>query len=88
MKKKILSDGFAQIKVRVSGILQNQKFLLKKADSAFGAYYFLDSDVTIIAAEMMRAANEVGFPLRSPTGLFFPRGKSPKDFPVEGKRGK
>jgi hypothetical protein len=87
MDKKIIKDGFAQIKVRVSGMLQNHKFDLKKEDSAFGAYYFLESDVPIMAAEMMRAANEVGFPLRSPTGMFFPKGTTPRDFQVGAKGG-
>jgi hypothetical protein len=88
MDKKILKDGFLQIKVRVSGMLQNHKFLLKKENSAFGDYYLLETDIPIMAAEMMRAANEVGLPLRSPTGFFFPKGKSPKDFQAEGKGGK
>lgn len=88
MDRKIIKDGFAQIKVRVSGMLQNHKFALKKAGSAFGEYYFLETEVPIMAAEMMRAANEVGFPLRSPTGMFFPRGTSPKDFPTGKKGGK
>ncbi|MBN2122248.1 hypothetical protein JW721_04310 [Candidatus Micrarchaeota archaeon] len=85
MDKRILKDGFLQIKVRVSGMLQNHKFTLKKENSAFGDYYILETEVPIMAAEMMRAANEVEMPLRSPTGLFFPRGKSPKDFPAKAK---
>jgi hypothetical protein len=88
MDSKILKDGFAQIRLRVSGMLQKHKFLLKKADSAFGEYYFLETDVPIMAAEMMKAANEAGFPLRSPTGMFFPKGTSPKDFPTGKKGGK
>lgn len=83
MDKKIIKKGFAQVKVRVSGMLQNHKFSLKKEDSAFGKYYVLETDQPIVAAELMRAANEIDCPIRSPMGLFFPLRKGPKDFPVK-----
>ena len=80
MDKKVIKQGYADIRVKVSGMLQKHRFTLKKAESAFGDYYLLEIDKPIAAAELMRAANEVGFPLRAPTGFFFPSGKGPKDF--------
>lgn len=83
MDKKILKDGFAEIQVRASGMLQKHKFNLKEAKSAFGDYYLLEIDVPLGVAEVMRVANEVDLPVKAPTGFFFPSGKSPKDFPVK-----
>jgi len=83
MDKKILKDGFAEIQVRASGMLQKHKFSLKEAKSAFGDYYLLEIDVPLGVAEVMRVANEVDLPVKAPTGFFFPNGKSPKDFPVK-----
>lgn len=84
MDKKIIKQGSVEIKVRVSGIIQKHKFTLKKEESAFGDYYILEIDQPIMLAEIMRAANEVGFPIRSSTGFFFPNGTTPKDFLVKG----
>ena len=39
----------------------------------------------IMAAEALKTANEVGFPLKVQNGLFFPAGKTPKDFLVGEK---
>ena len=80
MDKKIIRQGFAEIRVRVSGMIQKHKFTLKKEKSAFGDYYLLEIDKPIVISELMRAANEVDFPIRAPTGMFFPLGKTPKDF--------
>ncbi|MFP3949759.1 MAG: hypothetical protein ACLFUZ_01555 [Candidatus Micrarchaeia archaeon] len=83
MDKKIIKKGSAEIRVRVSGMIQKHKFNLKKEDSAFGKYYFLETDQPIIISELMRVANEVDFPIRAPTGFFFPNGKGPKNFVVK-----
>ena len=80
MDKKIIARGFAELRVRVAGVIQKHKFTLRKEKSAFGDYYLLEIDKPIVVSELMRAANEVGFPLRAPTGFFFPTGKTPKDF--------
>ena len=83
MDKKIIKQGFAEIRVKVSGVIQKHKFTLKKESSAFGDYYVLEIDKPIIVAELMRAANEIDCPLRALTGFFFPNGKGPKDFLVK-----
>ncbi len=83
MDKKILKSGFAELQVKASGMLQKHKFTLKKESSAFGEYYLLEIEVPIGISELMRIANEVDLPVRAPTGFFFPKGKSPKDFPVK-----
>ena len=83
MDKKIIKDGFAEIQVRASGMLQKHKFTLKEERSAFGDYYLLETDAPIGVAEVMRVANEVDLPVKAPTGFSFPKGKSPKDFPVK-----
>jgi hypothetical protein len=85
MDKKVLKQGYADIRLRVSGMLQKHRFTLKTEKSAFGNYYLLETGVPMPSAELVRSANEVGFPLRSPTGLFFPPGKGPKDFLVGGE---
>lgn len=82
MDKKIIHDGFADIRLRVSGMIQKHRFTLKKEPSAYGEYYMLCLDKTIMAAEALKTANEVGFPLKVQNGLFFPAGKTPKDFLV------
>jgi hypothetical protein len=82
MDKKILKQGSAEIRVRVSGIIQKHKFELKKENSAFGDYYVLETSQPLVIAELMRVANEADFPVRAPTGFYFPNGKTPKDFLV------
>ena len=82
MDKKIIKQGSAEIRVKVSGMIQKHKFTLKKESSAFGDYYLLEIDQPIIIAELMRVANETDFPIRAPTGFYFPNGKTPKDFLV------
>jgi hypothetical protein len=83
MDKKIIKQGYAEIRVRVSGVIQKHKFTLKEEKSAFGDYYVLEIDQPIMLAELLRAANEVDSPLRATTGFFFPIGKTPKDFLVK-----
>jgi hypothetical protein len=80
MNKKIIRQGFADIRLRVSGMIQKHRFELKKEKSAYGDYYMLCLDKIIMAAEALKAANEVGFPLKVQNGLFFPAGKAPRDF--------
>lgn len=84
MDKKIIKKGFAEIRIRVSGIIQKHRFELKKEKSAFGEFYMLTIDRVVMAAEALRAANEVGFPIRAQNGVFFPAGKAPKDFLAGG----
>ncbi|MBD3398183.1 hypothetical protein GF412_03255 [Candidatus Micrarchaeota archaeon] len=83
MDKKVIKQGYAEIKVKVSGMIQKHKFELKKEGSAFGDYYLLETDQPIIIVELMRVANEIDLPIRAPTGFFFPQGKTPKDFLVK-----
>jgi len=80
MNRKIIKQGFADIRLRVSGMIQKHRFELKKEKSAFGDYYMLCLDKIVIAAEALKTANEVGFPLKVQNGLFFPAGKTPRDF--------
>lgn len=80
MDKKIIKKGFAEIRVRVSGIIQKQRFELRKEKSAYGEYYILCIGITLMAAEALRAANESGFPVRAANGVFFPLGTTPKNF--------
>ncbi|MEM4272301.1 MAG: hypothetical protein QXH30_01815 [Candidatus Bilamarchaeaceae archaeon] len=80
MDKKVIRQGFADIRLRVSGMIQKHRFILKKEPSSYGKYYVLCLGKTVLASEALKAANEAGFPIKAQNGLFFPAGKGPRDF--------
>jgi len=78
-REQILSQGFVESRVKVAGLLQRHKFFVVKEKTPFGEVAYLEAKTNVPQAELARLAAESGFPVRSPLGVAFPPGKSPKD---------
>lgn len=76
----ILQQGFADVKVRVAGILQRHRLTVEYERTAFGNVPYLVTKANIPAMELLRIANELQLPIKAPAGTFFPEGKAPKDY--------
>ena len=79
-REQILSQGFAEIRVKVAGIQQRHKFVIVKEKTAFGEVPYLETKGNVTVSELARLAQEFDLPVRSPLGKVFPPGKGPKDF--------
>lgn len=79
-REKILADGKALIRVKRSGIIQLQEFLLVREKSPFGVYAYLVLDKFMDLSESLRVAEEVQLPIKTLNGTTFPKGKGTKDF--------
>ena len=81
-KEQILSQGWVEIPVKVTGINQRHKFFVVKEKTPFGEVAYLVTKGNITAAELARIAEEYDFPVRSPLGTAFPPGKGSRDFAI------
>lgn len=81
-KEQILSNGFIELQVKFSGVIQRHKFIVKKEKTGFGEVNFLFVNANLPPAEMIRLSKELDFPIRSTNSSAFPPGKSAKDFVV------
>ena len=86
-KEQILSQGHAEIRVKVGGIIQRHKFLIVKEKTAFGEVPYLETKGSVTVSELARLSQELGLPVRSPLGTAFPPGKGTKDFAIAIKPG-
>ncbi len=77
---KILKKGKGEIRVLRGGMWQRVEFVVKEKKTPIGSYNVLSTDRIINAEECVRIANEYNFPVETPSGLFFPSGKSASDF--------
>ncbi|MEM4389668.1 MAG: hypothetical protein QXG98_03315 [Candidatus Micrarchaeia archaeon] len=78
--QEILRAGKVQLRVRHVGIWQFREFVVKRVGTPIGSYPVLYLDKFLDASECMRVAEETGLPVQTLNGVFFPKGKSAKDF--------
>ncbi|MBI5158524.1 hypothetical protein HY992_00200 [Candidatus Micrarchaeota archaeon] len=79
-REEILRAGKVDIKVKRSGTLQFQEFAVKRVQSAFGTYAFLEIDKFVDLSELLEVAEELQLPIKAKNGFVFPKGKTSKDF--------
>lgn len=79
-KEQILKDGFADLRVRVGGVLQRHRFTIVREQTAFGLVPYLVTKSHIPNLEMLRVSEGIGLPLKSKDLSVFPKGKMAKDF--------
>lgn len=85
MNKEILQKGYVEVRVRVSGILQRHRLTVQYEDTNFGKVPYLVTKINIPSMELLRIANELQFPIKTPQETVFPEGKSPEDFTISQK---
>ena len=78
--QEALRMGRIKIRVMRSGMIQQMTFTVKKAKAGNIEYTELFSDRQIDMSELLRVANETGFPVEAKNGKAFPEGKSASDF--------
>ncbi|MEK6982913.1 MAG: hypothetical protein AABX38_08315 [Candidatus Micrarchaeota archaeon] len=81
-KEQIISNGFIELQVKFSGVIQRHKFIVKKEKTGFGEVIFLVVNANLPPAEMARLSKELDFPIKSINSTAFPPGKSAKDFQI------
>lgn len=77
---KILKEGKVEIRVHRPGMWQRVEFLVKRIETPIGSYPVLWTDRQIDITEMVRVAEEIGLPVKTPSGTAFPKGKGTEDF--------
>lgn len=82
MNEGLLKKGSVDFEVRISGILQIHRFIVSSEKTAFGDIPVLspERNIKLPLTEAIKAANELGLPVRSASGLVFPKGKFARDF--------
>ena len=78
--KQILAKGKLELRVHRQGAFQKQEFVVLREPFANSSYPVLFLDKFLDFDECVRLANEVGLPIKTKNGVFFPTGKSAKDF--------
>ena len=77
---EILAKGKIDIKVKRSGVIQFQEFIVKRGISPAGEYPYLFIDKFVDLSELIRVSEEYGLPVTAKNGNIFPKGKTSKDF--------
>ncbi len=80
IKSEILKKGYVDVKIRAQGIRQSHRLYVKTEKMKQGVITYLDAQHYIPTTELVRLANELGFPIKHRSTLVFPKGKMPKDF--------
>jgi hypothetical protein len=78
--QEIIKRGYVDVHVRVAGIRQIHRLIVRREHTAFGEIPCLTTNVNIATAELLRIADELGLPVKSQSTLVFPKGKGPNDF--------
>lgn len=78
--REIIAKGKIDIRVKRSGVIQFQEFIVKKGMSPAGEYPYLFIDKFVDLSALVRVAEEYGLPVTAKNGRVFPRGKMAKDF--------
>ena len=78
--RRIVKEGSIRIKVKRAGMLQFQIFNIKRIRAGKDEFVELYLDRVIDMSELKRIANELGLPVETQNGRFFPEGKGAKDF--------
>ncbi len=79
-KEEILNKGFVDVKAYVSGLRQTHRLKLVKERSQFGWITLLEGRYALPHDELVRLANELGFPIRCKDVTVYPEGTMKNDF--------
>ena len=82
-KEQIIQQGYADLHLRVGGILQLHRFVVTKEKTGFGEVLFLVTKGKVAPGELARASEELQIPLKSPLATAFPKNMGPKDFVIQ-----
>lgn len=78
--QQIIERGFYDAHIRISGIRQCHRLIVAKEKTAFGNISCLVAKTALPEGEMLKVADEVQLPVKSPKTIVFPKGKGPNDF--------
>ncbi len=81
-RQEIIKRGFVDVHVRIAGIRQCHRLILSKNDRQNEKVFYFITKVDMPTGEMLRLAEELDFPIKSPKSIVFPKGKAPDDFIV------
>lgn len=79
-KEDILKNGYAIVKVTVSGVRQTHRLNIARERESRGEFYYLTGRHPIPEVEMIRLAEELQLPIKSRDSMVFPKGKMKGDF--------
>lgn len=79
-KAQILSQGFIEVRIKVTGILQRHKFTVVYDQTPMGKVLYLECKANIPVIQLANLAAEYQMPFRSSLGAAFPPGKMARDF--------
>jgi len=79
-REKALKDGFFDLRVQRSGVYQQLRFKIAREKTAAGEIPFIVPDRIIDLPELLRICDSAQLPLKSATGILFPKGKMLRDF--------
>jgi len=81
VREEILKTGFVDLKIKIAGIIQKHRLEIVREDTPYGRVPYLVTKVKDISMkELVRIAEELQLPVKSPTSVAFPPGKMPADF--------
>lgn len=83
-REEILEQGYADLRIRIAGIIQKHHFQVQWEKTTFGMVPYLTTKGMVPPADLARLAEEIQLPLRSPLGTAFPLRKGPSDFVQQG----
>lgn len=81
-KEEIVKKGWVEVRVKVGGRMQVHKLELVWEETGFGYVTYLESRFPIPPVELIRIANELGFPVMYKSSKAFPKNTTAKDFAV------
>jgi len=81
VREEILKKGFVDLKVKIAGMIQKHRFEVVKEETPHGVVpYLVTKEKDISMKELVRIAEEIQLPVKSPLSVAFPPGKMPSDF--------
>jgi hypothetical protein len=83
--QRIIKEGKIKIRVKRSGMYQQQTFSVKYIDIGNEQYVELFLDKTLDVKEIQKVADEIGLPIESSDNKAFPKGKGAVDFIISKK---
>lgn len=81
-QKEILTQGFVEYRLKMTGVVQLHRFNVVKEKTPFGEVPFLVpvSERPITQGELVKAADVLGLPIKASGLTTYPKGKMAKDF--------
>lgn len=78
--EKIKRDGGITVRVKRSGMYQRITLKLTYENRPDGKVMLLETNRLIDLPEVERIVEEIGLPIKLPSGIFVPKGKTLSDF--------